>query len=401
MAPTEILIENGNLVLPDRVIPKGVILVNGTKIAFCGSREEFEKVWKRARAERDDIRRLDAAGSWVCPALVEMHIHGSGGISFHDPVQGYLDSIGRFLAARGVGIFLPTMVPNPSYIEVAVRAIAEFGRPSRIPGIYVEGPFVSWEKKGGIPEEYIREISLDYFEELYRRAEGRLKVMTFAPELEGSLSLLERIRERGVIPALGHTCVSMKRLEEIRDTEDLLITHLFNTMSGVSHKDPGLAHWALLDGRVYTELNGDGTHVHPAAIDLALRLRPHERIVLISDAVVSAGLEETGAGQEGEYYHGERRAVRRGNGVYYESGTLIGSGLLIKDVVARMIRENGVPVYRAVEMASRNPLRLLDFNDKGALAADMDADISVFDQSFDACSLQIFEGQILHNDLSG
>ena len=395
MTHKSILLEDGDLVFPDRIVKQGVLLIQGDKIASAGPRESLGD---RLPA---DTKRVDARGCWVCPALVEMHIHGSGGYSFHDPKTGYLERIAQFLSTMGVGVFLPTMAPDESYIRAAVGEMQRLESAGRMPGLYVEGPFISPEKKGGILDKYIREISIDYLDHLCHIAQNHLKIMTFAPELSGAAELIRALRSRGIIPAFGHSSAEIHDLQALQEsikpagdmTGNLLITHLYNAMIGVSHKNPGLAHWALLSREVYTELNGDGTHVHPAAIDLALRLRPSEKVILISDAVVAAGLEE-----DRTYYHGEKAAVLRGNGVYYEDdGTLIGSRMLVKDVIARITGEHAVAVHTAVAMASMNPLRLLGIENKGLLAAGMDADVSVFDKDFKTCLLQLFQGKVMHS----
>ena len=391
-----ILIHGGDLILPDRVLPDGAVLVEGRRIAFAGPRAELPAVARRAS------QRFDAGGGLICPALVELHIHGAGGNSFHNPAEGSLEAVARFLSSRGIGVFLPTMVPHPEYLEAAADQIGRHRPASRIPGIYLEGPFISREKRGGIPEELVRPFAQHDLRDLCEAADERIRVMTFAPEIPGSLDLLADLRGRAILPALGHSSASLPDLRRFElglegaENGALLVTHLFNAMTGVSHKDPGLAHWALLRNDLHTELNVDGTHVHPAAVELALRMRPRERTILISDAVVAAGLEEN-ASSAGELYHGPRRAVLRGDGVYYrEEGTLIGSRRLVKDVVARCVRDHGIPVWEAVGMASRVPLRMLGLTCKGALEPGMDADISVLDRELGHCSLQVFEGSVLH-----
>jgi N-acetylglucosamine-6-phosphate deacetylase len=177
-------------------------------------------------------------------------------------------------------------------------------------------------------------------------------------------------------------------------------------MSGISHKEPGLAQWALLNKEVFTELNCDGTHVHDAAVRLALRARPWERIVVISDAVAPAGLPPQdasgghGGGTTGPAHtlYG-RPLVQRGNGLYYEdTGVLVGSRCLVPDCIARLIRELDVPVASAVAMATLNPARLLGFPRKGALLQGYDADVALFSRDFRRCSFLSWEGRAIHED---
>ena len=386
MNQNAVLIENGDLVLPDRVLSRGSLLIKDGKIDSLGSGEDLQS------GLTPDTVRIDADGCWVCPAFVEMHIHGCGGYSFHDPEEGYLQEIARFLAARGVGLFLPTMAPDENYVQAVVDELERLQQPERVPGLYLEGPFISKEKKGGIPGSLIQPWSAEYLDRLWEIARGRLRIMSLAPEVDGAEDLIRALQSRNVIPALGHSSAMLGDLEKLTGT--FLITHLFNGMSGVSHKEPGLAHWALLNDQVYTELNGDGTHVHQAAVDLTLKTRPHEKVILISDAVAAAGIEHGGS-----YNHGNKATVTKGSGVYYkDDGTLVGSRMLIKDVVGNVLKHHALPVHRAVAMATLNPAKLLGYKNKGELAVGMDADVSLFDKAFSVCRLQLFRGKIMHSD---
>jgi N-acetylglucosamine-6-phosphate deacetylase len=311
------------------------------------------------------------------------------------------------LAREGVGIFLPTTVSEEDVIEDLGEALhtveEERGLTGRIPGLYVEGPFVSHAKRGGIPERCIKPVSLKLLDSLFQASRKTIRVMTFAPELPGSSGLCGGLRERGILPALGHSDARMADLESFEDGGHFAVTHLFNGMSGVSHRDPGLALWALLHPEAYTELICDGTHVHPAAIAMALRMRPHERIVLISDGVALAGLPDAPGGQAALTAGTRRvsmygRAVEaRGGGVYFEeSGVLVGSRLLVRDGVSRLVGQLHVPVPDAVAMASLAPARLLGYQGKGALLPGWDADAAVFSGDFARCIATVFEGRLLH-----
>jgi N-acetylglucosamine-6-phosphate deacetylase len=162
-------------------------------------------------------------------------------------------------------------------------------------------------------------------------------------------------------------------------------------MSGISHKDPGLAQWGLLNDDVSIELNGDGHHLHPAAVALVLKAKKPEKIILISDAVPPAGDDsQTGI------YNGAPTSVR-GGGVYNREGTLVGSRLLINDIVGKMIREYGVPDYRAVSMAAEAPNRFLGLPGPGEIAPGGDADLAVFSEDFSRCMLTMYKGEIIHS----
>ena len=383
-----LLIEGGDLVLPDRVLKTGGLLVSDGKIAAVGPSVRALGALPR------DCRRVQAEGQVVCPSLWEVHIHGCGGVSTESMTPEALDRMGDFLAARGVGAFMPTTVADEGILSGLGEALAGGAENpalrGRALGIHVEGPFVSPARKGGIPDHLVRAPSPEYLRALAEKARGFIREMTFAPELPGARGVFDGLVAGGILPSLGHSDANFADLEPYDNIVPLGVTHLFNGMSGVSHKEPGLAQWALLNRSVYTELNCDGTHVHDAAIQLALRARPWERLVVISDAFTPAGLDA--ADDDGLTVYG-KSVVSRGNGVYYsDSGVLVGSRRLVNEGVGRLVSRFKVPLPAAVAMASLNPARHLGFLDKGALLPGFAGDVAVFSRDFSACTFMAWEG---------
>ena len=338
---------------------------------------------------------VDATGLLVCPALWEPHIHGCAGATTENATPDSLRHMAGFLASQGVGAFVPTTIADEAFIGAlgtALEAVsAERNLASRIPGIYVEGPFISPARRGGIPESSIKPFSTSYLERLAALAKGRLRVMTYAPEVEGGSTVAAALAAKGIIPSLGHSDATWEQLAGFSASEPLNVTHLFNAMSGISHQKPGLALWALLHREAFTEIIGDLVHVHPAAVQLVLRTRPSERIVLVSDAIAAAGWEGGAITLYG------RKLVVKGNGLYYaDSGVLVGSRALVRDAVASMVARFGVPVATAVAMASLNPARMFGVERKGALLPGYDADIALFTKDFSSCRLTLWQGCPIH-----
>jgi N-acetylglucosamine-6-phosphate deacetylase len=388
------LIEDGDLVLPDRVVRSGAVLVAEGRIAFAGARDSLKQPVPRRCA------RVSADGGIICPALWELHIHGAGGASTENATPGSIRDMGRFLARQGVGAFLPTTIGSETCIAALGKALEETasdpGLAGRIPGIYVEGPFIAPSRRGGIPEDAVHPVSLERLDKLLALGRNRVRIMTYAPELEGADGLAQAMRARGVQPSMGHSEARMDRLPRGSGQETVSVTHLFNAMSGVSHKEPGLAQWALLDGGAFTEMTCDGVHVHDAAIAMALRLRSWERMLVISDAMPPAGLEDGDPAGRDQSLYG-RPVKARGDGVYYEgSGVLVGSRLLARDGIARLVSRHQVPLARAVGMATLNPARLLGYASKGALLEGFDGDVAVMSRDLVRCSFMAWEGRVLH-----
>ena len=240
-----LLIEGGDVVLPDRVVESGVVLISGGKILFAGPAENLPDPLP------PHCRKIEVAGALVCPALWEPHIHGCGGFSTENGTRDSLLGIAKYLASCGVGAFVPTVVAEVGSLASLGEALESPGCPQelagRVPGIHVEGPFVAPSRRGGIPERLMAPISLDYLGRLVALARGRIRVMTFAPELEGANALADRLSAMGILPSLGHSDARLEDLSRYEQVSPLCVTHLFNGMSGVSHKEPGLAQWALLN----------------------------------------------------------------------------------------------------------------------------------------------------------
>ena len=377
------------MVLPDRVLPRGAILVKDGKILFAGAADDVP-------ALPAGCERRDATGLRACPALWEVHIHGCGGYSTEHLTAESLAAMAAFLAGQGVGAFQPTVVAQEETLSSLGEALDSAGPSARgrALGIHVEGPFVASRRRGAIPPQLLRPPSVDYLDRMIELSRRHIRTLTIAPELEGAADLISRLPGLGIIPSLGHSDSSFEVLDGMDKPEPLSVTHLFNGMSGVSHKTPGLAQWALLDPRVYTELNADGTHVHDAAVRLALHARPPDRLIAISDAIAPAGLP---AGHPPGRLYG-RALKARGSGLFYEdSDVLVGSRFLVRDEVARLVSHFHVPVAEAVAMATRNPARLLGFERKGALLAGFDADVALFTEDFSRCVAMMWDGVFLHD----
>jgi N-acetylglucosamine-6-phosphate deacetylase len=386
------LIEGGDVVLPDRVIRSGMVFVHEGSIRYAGSSDR-----PGTSGPGGDLPVVDATGLFVCPALWEPHIHGCAGATTENATPDSLRHMAGFLASQGVGAFVPTTIADETYVGAlgaTLEAVAgERDLASRIPGIHVEGPFINPVRRGGIPEQVIKPFSAAHLERLAALAKGRLRVMTFAPEIEGAKDLPAALAARGIIPSLGHSDAAWDDLAALEGVEHIAVTHLFNAMSGISHQKPGLALWALLHREAFTELIGDLVHVHPAAVQLVLRTRPSERIVLVSDAIAAAGM------QDGALTLYGRKLVAKGNGLYYaDSGVLVGSRALVRDAVAGMVTRFGVPVATAVAMASLNPARMFAAERKGALLPGYDADIALFARDFSSCRLTLWQGRPIHGN---
>jgi N-acetylglucosamine-6-phosphate deacetylase len=331
-----------------------------------------------------DLPRRDLGRAWVTPGLVELHIHGCGGQSFaslggeRSEAAAALDRAAAYLRSHGVTTFVPTLVSRESSLGDLGAAIGELAAPREsLPGIYVEGPFVNPSRRGGIPLDAISGPDTRLLGRLINRAGGRMALMTLAPELPGYREILARLEAVGVLPCLGHSDCDIDRIT--LPSGRFSITHLFNAMSPISHKESGLAMLPFLDRRAFVELNADGVHVNPNALRLCAASLEPERLILISDAAAPAGLPP------GRYGEGEEALLSGEDGVRYESsGTLMGGRLLADGVLRNWLRVTGSSVPNAVRMLSLTPAQVLGIDDRrGAIAPGLDAVLAVWKGEFE------------------
>ncbi len=324
------------------------------------------------------LQIIDADNQYVSPGLVEFHIHGCEDVSVDYALHqdGVLHRMKDRLLKYGVTTFVPTLMADPELIgNLGAELAYDFDLACTIPGFYVEGPFVNKDKRGGILPEFVRDPDIEHLSRLTTLSRGFLRLMTIAPELSGIGAVIDILRKAGVLVCAGHSDCSIQDLRKAGFGRFDTITHLFNAMSGFSHRKPGLAMVPFLNRDINYELNGDGIHVHPDALRVCASSLDPDRSILISDAVVSAGLPF------GVYEYYGKKVISGKDGVRYrDSNTLAGSNMCINKVIRNFMDCTGVPLYQAVKMASLNPCRLLKIDqEKGSIAPGKKAEFVLFD----------------------
>jgi N-acetylglucosamine-6-phosphate deacetylase len=351
---------SGRLVLDDRVAP-GQLTVDDGVIS----------------AVEIGVSDLAANAPYIAPGFVDVHVHGWGG---HDAMGGAeaLDGMARALLRRGVTSFLPTAVTAPlgelARFADRVRdwmpsAPADGAEPL---GFNLEGPFLAGAKRGAHAEAYLRAPGSASRAELSELVDG-LRLLTLAPELDGATDLIGWLHGQGVAVSVGHSAADADQVWGAYKAGARSTTHLFNAMTGVDHRSPGVAVAALLEDDAYVELIADGVHVHPAIWPLITRLKPRDRLLLVSDALSVAGTTD-GRGRIG----GLDIEVRDGRATLAGTDTLAGSVIAL-DSAVRNATTAGIPLADAVAAASRNPLELLGVTDRGRLAVGQRADLVELD----------------------
>ncbi len=358
---------DGRLVLDDRVVD-GRVRIEGESIA------EVTLVDGPAGGAAD--RPTLPLRPFIAPGFVDVHVHGWGG---HDAMdsRAALDGMARSLLRRGVTSFLPTAVTAPLGELAAFAERVRTWQPdaptdgAQPLGFNLEGPFLAAARRGAHDPAYLEQPAR--VPHAASELVAGLRLITIAPELPGAIDLIHWLRERGVTISLGHSAASFEEARAGYDAGATSTTHLFNAMSGVDHRAPGLAVAALLDDRVYVELIADGIHVDRALWPLITRLKPVDRIVAVSDALSMAGTGDWRGrigGLDVEVV-GERVTLA---GASTLAGSVIGLDTSVRHLVGA-----GVPLPAASATASRNPLAMIGIVDRGRIAVGQRADLVELD----------------------
>ncbi|WP_313808533.1 N-acetylglucosamine-6-phosphate deacetylase [Sphingobium sp.] len=319
---------------------------------------------------------LDLEGGWLAPGFIDTQVNGGGGVLFND--QPDVDAIARIGAAHaphGTTAFLPTLIscglPVIAQALDAVDQAIERGVPGVI-GIHVEGPFLNVSRKGIHDAENFRPLDDEALALLTAPRRGKVMV-TLAPE-QNDVAAIRALVEAGVIVSIGHSNATYAQARAAIDAGATGVTHLFNAMSPLHHREPGVVGAALEDRTLYCGLIIDGAHMHPAAARIALAARPLDRFLLVTDAMPSVG-----SATKEFVLNGEHITVENGVCVN-DAGTLAGSDLDMAQAV-RNTHALGLPLGDVVAMAAANPAAFLGLGaERGLLAPGYRADFVWLDR---------------------
>jgi len=313
------------------------------------------------------------------PGFVDMYNHGGGGASF---TSGTVDEVltgVRTHREHGTTTLVASTVTGDMH-GLAERAgmLSELAEQGDIAGIHFEGPFISPCRKGAHSEELLRDPDPADVRKLLDAARGRASMVTLAPELPGGLDSVRLLAEHGVIAAIGHTDATYEQTKAAIDAGATVATHLFNAMPGLGHRAPGPIAALLEDERITVELINDGTHLHPASLELAFHHAGPGRVAFITDAMDAAGFGD------GRYMLGPLEVeVADGVARLVEGGSIAGSTLTLDRAFQRAVTVDRLPVEDVVAAISANPARLLGAYDRvGSLEPGKAADLVVLDADF-------------------
>lgn len=353
----------GQVVTETEVWEEGTLVIEGSRILSV----------LPERAEADETRRMHE--SYLVPGFVDLQLNGAFGIDVAtDP--GSLPHISASLPKTGTTSYLPTLVTLPlgRYPEVLSGIPLETVSGANPLGLHLEGPFINPLKRGAHPEESVATPDPAALERMLDLADVRM--VTAAPELSGFSSLAGVANERGVLVSAGHSAASFEEAVAGFDSgvraSARSVTHLFNAMSPLHHRDPGLPGAALSRAEAHCGIIADGKHVHPEMVRLAFERLGPERMYLVTDAMAAVGM-----GSGAECSLAGHRVFMDDGAPRLEGGTLAGSVLTMDEALRNIISFTGCSLPEAVRMGATTPARLIEEAHKGRLAAGLDADVTV------------------------
>ncbi len=378
------------LISPDRRIENGAVLCEDDQILAVGGLSAFSM--------DKELELLKFENAYMTPGFIDTHIHGAGGFdcSSVDVSPRPIDAMSRILGERGVTSFFPTVVASPEAEMVAnlARLAEEMKRPlpGAVPaGINIEGPFINPFKRGAQEEEAIRPIDLGFARALIDAGQGMVKVMTFAPELEHAVELIEFLLENGVKPSMGHSIANEQQTMRAIDAGASYCTHLFNGMPPLHQREMGLSSIALTDNRVTVELIIDGRHIHPRMVDLACRCKKTSQLVGISDCTMAAGMPN------GEYRIGPSRILVKDGFSQTEQSVLAGTTTMLDSGWHSLMSCGHLPETQAAVAVTSNPAAAFGLKDRGVLLPNRRADLAIFERRTNRPLLTVCNGRIVYS----
>lgn len=327
----------------------------------------------------------EETGRYLLPGLVDIHFHGCVGYDFCDGTPEAMHAIASYELRHGITTICPATMTLPEETLKEVCACAFESRMLTLPegillsevlrGMYLEGPFVSEEKRGAQNPAYIRKPDREMLNRLQHAAGGLIRMVAIAPETEGAMDCIREGRDTFRF-SIAHTCADYETAKWAMEAGATHVTHLYNAMPPFNHRNPGVIGAAAEDDQTEVELICDGIHIHPAVVKSTFRLFGADRVILISDSMMATGMED------GAYSLGGQPVMVKGNLAVLENGTIAGSVTNLYDCMRTAIRM-GVPKEEAVRAATVNPARAIGLEmDCGVLLPGRRADILVADREF-------------------
>lgn len=387
------VITGGRIVTLDQEIKDGVVEVTNGRISMVGSKNELNY--------SPDAKTIDVSGLLVIPGLIDLQVNGLLGLDWVlDPSPEVVLEVADGLCQYGVTAFLPTVYSATDdrtrlVLRVINEAMSRQESGARILGINFEGPYLCPSLTRGRTGASLRAPDVEEFVEYVELAQGKLRMITIAPELPGAIDLIHKAVELDVVVSIGHTEASFEQAEEAIAAGAIAVTHMFNAFRPFHHRDPGVLVAVMIDDSVCCQVISDGKHVSPATLQLLFQCKGTDNIVITSDICGPAGCPD------GIYQFADTELqVCNGKSVLVQNGEptdlICGSVLPMNGQVARARNFLGLDFPTTVRLGASNPARLIGYDsEKGSLEVGKDGDLVVCTEEFDVV-LTMIKGEIMY-----
>ena len=383
MGKNRILYLTDYCLTPHVNIPNAGILCENAKIIGIGGVSAFSR-------DEPNLTVVDMTGCYALPGLIDSHIHGCGGFDTElacEPEQ-QLEKMSSYLASRGVTSFLPTLVsmPRKKMVET-VKRIAEMMQepmPGAVPcGLHLEGPFINPLKAGSQSKDACSAVDFAFLDELLEAGEGRIKLMTFAPELENSEKMVEILLDNGVIPSMGHSIANADETLRALDAGARRCTHLFNGLPPLHHRRSSITDVLLTHDGVSVEIILDGAHIDPRIVDITTRVKPKNKVIGISNSI------QFEPGQPNGYYDKDDR-------IFTADGILAGTAHSLDEGWMHLRTYSHLSSPLAAACFTFNPAMDLGLITRGELSPGKRADITFFKTADSQVAMTISQGKVIY-----
>ncbi|MDN5313644.1 MAG: N-acetylglucosamine-6-phosphate deacetylase [Thermoanaerobacteraceae bacterium] len=384
----KLLIKNGNILTPFREITGGGLLIKGGVISeVLETEQDVCKAESNLMAAQEDSKIIDAGGNYIAPGFIDIHTHGAGGHDFMDGTVEAILEAARAHMRHGTTSLVPTTLT--SSLEDLFKTLDNFKKAGEyqdgpeLLGIHLEGPYFSMEQRGAQDPRFIKNPDREEYMKILDYSKDIIR-WTVAPELEGALAMGRELKNRGVLPSIGHSNAIYEDVQRAFENGFTHVTHLYSGMSMVrrinAYRYAGVVESAFLIDDMTVEIIADGKHLPQSLLKLIYKIKGPDRICLVTDSMRAAGMPD-GEYILGSLKSGQEAIVEEGVAKLPDRSAFAGSVATTDRLVKTMVEIAGVPLIDAVRMMTSTPARIIGAADrKGALVPGKDADIIVFDE---------------------